>query len=245
MFLLKDGTMKDIIKNMGDAGLIELCGVFKEYERAAGCVHALYDVDLAIGEGEFVSVIGQSGSGKSTLMNIIGCLTTPTRGEVSVGGRKMEHMSAKELAQLRNRTIGFIFQSFCLVSRMTALENVELPLMFRGQPPAKRRAAAKNALERVGLGERMSHRPYELSGGQQQRVANARAICAAPPILLADEPTGNLDSASGEAVLALLEELHADGRTIVLITHDDAVSRRAQRRITIADGRITREERLK
>ena len=222
MFLLKDGTMKDIIKNMGDAGLIELCGVFKEYERAAGCVHALYDVDLAIGEGEFVSVIGQSGSGKSTLMNIIGCLTTPTRGEVSVGGRKMEHMSAKELAQLRNRTIGFIFQSFCLVSRMTALENVELPLMFRGQPPA-----------------------YELSGGHQQRVAIARAICAAPPILLADEPTGNLDSASGEAVLALLEELHADGRTIVLITHDDAVSRRAQRRITIADGRITREERLK
>mgnify|MGYP002944482038 CR=1 FL=1 len=201
---------------MGDAGLIELCGVFKEYERAAGCVHALYDVDLAIGEGEFVSVIGQSGSGKSTLMNIIGCLTTPTRGEVSVGGRKMEHMSAKELAQLRNRTIGFIFQSFCLVSRMTALENVELAMQICKHP-----LDASEVLAEVGLEERMNNFPAQLSGGEQQRVSIARALAKNPKLLLCDEPTGALDYNTGKAILKLLQNMCRErGMTVIVITHN-------------------------
>ncbi|MBC7279753.1 ABC transporter ATP-binding protein [Nocardioides sp.] len=203
---------------------------------------ALRGVDMEISAGEYVAVIGPSGSGKSTLMNILGCLDVPTEGSYRLGGEDVSTMSEASLAQVRNRRIGFVFQQFNLLPSLPAWRNVELPLMYAGVTKAQRRERAARALERVGLGDRLENRPGELSGGQQQRVAVARALVTEPDIILADEPTGNLDSGSTEAVLALLDELHAHGRTIVLITHEHEVAERAGRNLTIRDGLITADE---
>jgi putative ABC transport system ATP-binding protein len=220
--------------------LITISNVFKIYNIGESEVHALNGISLCIGEGEFVAVVGRSGSGKSTLMNILGCLDTPTRGEYRLGGEDVAGMNDKSLAQVRNRRIGFVFQGFNLLGERDALENVELPLFYRGIPRTERRTLAEEALSRVGLEGRMRHRPSEMSGGQQQRVAIARAIAARPPIILADEPTGNLDSQSGEAVMEILNGLHREGRTIVLITHDDRIAATADRVILLRDGAIDR-----
>ncbi len=218
--------------------LITISNVFKIYNIGESEVRALNGISLCVGEGEFVAVVGRSGSGKSTLMNILGCLDTPTRGEYRLGGENVEGMSDKALAQVRNRRIGFVFQGFNLLGERDALENVELPLFYRGIPRAERRRLAEEALSRVGLEGRMRHRPAQMSGGQQQRVAIARAIAARPPIILADEPTGNLDSQSGEAVMEILNGLHREGRTIVLITHDDRIAATADRVIRLQDGTV-------
>lgn len=217
--------------------LIELQHVSKIYE-GGECVKALRDVSLCIDRGEFVAVIGQSGSGKSTLMNILGCLDTPSKGIYRLGGTDMSRASAALGAKVRSRRIGFIFQGFHLIPSLTALENVELPLLYRGMSREERRQRAEESLRRVGLCERMRHRPSELSGGQQQRVAIARALAAKPPLILADEPTGNLDSASGAEIMRMLHELHCDGHTVVLITHDPAIAESAERRIVIRDGQV-------
>lgn len=218
--------------------LITISNVFKIYNIGESEVRALNGISLCVGEGEFVAVVGRSGSGKSTLMNILGCLDTPTRGEYRLGGENVAGMSDKALAQVRNRRIGFVFQGFNLLGERDALENVELPLFYRGIPRAERRRLAEEALSRVGLEGRMRHRPAQMSGGQQQRVAIARAIAARPPIILADEPTGNLDSQSGEAVMEILNGLHREGRTIVLITHDDRIAATADRVIRLRDGAV-------
>ncbi len=217
--------------------LIELEQVSKIYDGGES-VKALCDVSLSIDRGEFVAVIGQSGSGKSTLMNILGCLDTPSKGVYRLGGMDMSRASAALGAQVRSRRIGFIFQGFHLIPSLTALENVELPLVYRGMSREERRERAVESLRRVGLWERMRHRPSELSGGQQQRVAIARALAAKPPLILADEPTGNLDSASGAEIMRMLHELHGDGHTVVLITHDPAIAASAERRIVIRDGQV-------
>ena len=213
-------------------------GVSKIYRPGPGQVPALRGVSLAIRQGEFVAIVGQSGSGKSTLMNLLGCLDTPSQGVCRIGGRDLSALDGKSLSAIRNREIGFIFQGFHLIPGLTAAENVELPLRYRGTPKGERRRLAARALERVGLEDRAGHRPGEMSGGQQQRVAIARAIAARPPILLADEPTGNLDVASGREVMSILRELWREGRTLVLITHDPAIAASAPRVITISDGRI-------
>ncbi len=218
--------------------LIELENVSKRYELRSGGVDALRGVYLSVAEGEFVAVVGVSGSGKSTLMNILGCLDRPTGGRYTLGGRDVGSMSPAELAGLRGSEIGFVFQNFNLLPRLTALENVEMPLILRGEPRASRRDRARRALAEVGLEHRTEHRPRELSGGQQQRVAIARALVTHPSLILADEPTGNLDRASGAAVLETLERLGARGATVVLITHDPETAARAGRRITLRDGRI-------
>jgi len=202
-------------------------------------VRALNGVSLHIKPKEFVSVIGPSGSGKSTLMNMIGCLDVATSGDYILDGKRVENMTENELAAIRNEKIGFIFQGFNLLNKLTAIENVELPLVYRGIAPQRRRELAEEALRRVGLENRMHHKPRELSGGQQQRVAIARALSSKPPLILADEPTGNLDSKSGVEVMKMLKEIHSEGNTIVLITHDSDVARQAQRVVRIADGRIT------
>lgn len=218
--------------------MIDLDHVSKTYHSGSGLVQALKDVDLHIGRGEFVAVVGRSGSGKTTLMNILGCLDDPTEGVYRLLGLPVGSLENREKARIRNQEIGFVFQSFNLVPSLTALENVELPLTFRGEEPAKRREAARMALEQVGLAARAGHRPGELSGGQQQRVAIARAIAARPPLILADEPTGNLDPPAGEQVMELLRGLNAGGHTIVLITHDRGVARQAARRVRMEDGRL-------
>lgn len=218
--------------------LITISNVYKIYNVGENEVRALNGISLCVGEGEFVAVVGRSGSGKSTLMNILGCLDTPTRGEYCLGGEDVAGMSDKALAQVRNRRIGFVFQSFNLLGERDALENVELPLFYRGIPRAERRRLAEEALTRVGLEGRMRHRPTEMSGGQQQRVAIARAIAARPPIILADEPTGNLDSQSGSSVMEILNGLHREGRTVVLITHDDRIAATADRVIRLQDGAV-------
>lgn len=217
--------------------LIELQHVSKIYEGGEQ-VLALDDVSLSVDDGEFVAVIGQSGSGKSTLMNILGCLDVPTKGRYLLSGRDMSRVSPAVGASVRSRQIGFIFQGFHLIPSLTAEENVELPLIYRGMRREERRNRASEALRRVGLSERMRHRPSELSGGQQQRVAIARALAASPPLILADEPTGNLDSASGAQIMDMLHELNRDGHTVVLITHDQAIANTAPRRIVIRDGRV-------
>ncbi len=216
--------------------------ITKVYTIGGENVRALDGASLTIHEGEFVSIIGPSGSGKSTLMNIIGCLDVADSGEYILDGQSIEQYSEEELARIRNKKIGFVFQSFNLLSRMSAQSNVELPLIYQRMHLAERRERASAALERVGLKDRASHRPAELSGGQQQRVAIARALATEPAILLADEPTGNLDSKTGDDIIALFHELHDAGDTIVLITHNEDIAKQAQRRIRIMDGRVSEVE---
>ncbi len=218
--------------------LISLQQVSKTYRTASTAVDALHDVSLDIRRGEWVAIVGRSGSGKSTLMNILGCLDRPSVGRYLLDGRDTATLSPQELSRIRGQHIGFVFQKFHLIPELTALENAELPLLYRGLGTAARQQLAKESLRRVGLGDRLHHRPSELSGGQQQRVATARAIAAHPPLILADEPTGNLDSESGEIVMALIRELHEDGHTVVLITHDDGVAAQAERRVYMKDGQL-------
>ena len=216
--------------------LIELEGVGKRYGSGEAAVHALRGVDLLIGAGDFVAVTGPSGSGKSTLMNILGCLDVPSEGRYRFAGEDVAAMDDSELASIRNRRIGFVFQQFNLLPRLSAWRNVEMPLLYRSAKD--RRGSAVRALEMVGLGDRVEHRPTQLSGGQQQRVAIARALVTDPDLILADEPTGNLDSASAHEILGVLSRLHAEGRTIVLITHDSSVAAVAPRQVHILDGRV-------
>jgi len=218
--------------------LIALDGVSRVYSSGRLEVVALRDVDLRIEEGEFVAIIGPSGSGKTTLMNILGCLDRPTTGSYRLAGASVGSLDDDTLARLRSRTIGFVFQSFNLLPRTSALENVATPLIYQGVGRRERLDRARAALERLGLGDRLEHESSELSGGQQQRVAMARAIVSDPPLLLADEPTGNLDTASGAEVLAVLRELHSAGRTVVLITHEHDVAALSDRQIHVRDGRI-------
>lgn len=225
------------------SAIIELAGVRKTYRTGSVEFEALRGVDIRIDEGEYVAVIGPSGSGKSTLMNLLGCLDLPTEGRYVLAGDDTSSLDESALAAIRNRRIGFVFQQFHLLPSMTAWRNVELPLVYAGVPRAERRERAVAALSRVGLGDRIDHRPGELSGGQQQRVAVARALVTEPALLLADEPTGNLDSRSTQDVLGLFDELHASGRTIVLITHEPDVAARAQRNLVFDDGRITLDRR--
>ena len=201
-------------------------------------VRALDHVNLQIHENEFVAIIGQSGSGKSTLMNMLGCLDIPTSGTYMLHDKDVSHMSDNELSDIRNKEIGFIFQGFNLIANLTALENVELPLIYRGVGRKERAKLSETALEKVGLAKRKTHKPSEMSGGQQQRVAIARAIAQAPPIILADEPTGNLDSGSTKEIMEILKGLHEEGRTVILITHDNDIAAQAKRVIKIMDGRI-------
>ncbi|MFT3889386.1 MAG: ABC transporter ATP-binding protein [Arachnia sp.] len=224
--------------------VLRLTDVTKTYASGELEVQALRGVSLTVEQGEYVAIMGPSGSGKSTLMNILGCLDVLTTGSYELAGRDVAHLDEDDLAEVRNRDIGFVFQQFNLLPALPAWRNVELPLLYAGVPKAERKARAIAALERVGLGERVAHRPSELSGGQQQRVAVARALVGEPAMILADEPTGNLDSRSTEDVLALLDELHAAGRTVVLITHEAEVAARAQRVLHVRDGLVTYEEAL-
>lgn len=219
--------------------MIRLEGITKVYKMGTNEVRALDGVDLHIRPHEFVSVIGPSGSGKSTLMNMIGCLDVPTSGRYWIDGVEGSRMSDNQLADLRNKKLGFIFQQYNLLNKLSALENVELPLIYRGINSAKRRRLAEEALERVGLKDKMHHRPTELSGGQQQRVSIARALSSHPSLILADEPTGALDSKSGIEIMQMLHELHSEGNTIVIITHDLGIAKQAERIVTIRDGKIT------
>ncbi len=224
--------------------LVDIRNLSKIYRTGAEEVHALGGVSLRVEAGEFVTIVGQSGSGKSTLMNMLGCLDLPDSGEYLLDGEDVAHIPETALARIRNRRIGFIFQGFNLIPSLNALENVELPLIYRGIPTRQRRELARSALEQVGIGNRLRHRPGQLSGGQQQRVAIARAIAARPPILLADEPTGNLDSGSGAEVMGILRALHAEGRTVILITHDDRIAQTAQHLIRIVDGTVAEDRYL-
>ena len=218
--------------------LIKVMDLCKIYNPGENEVRALDHVNLEIDRGEFVAIIGQSGSGKSTFMNMLGCLDIPTSGKYYLNGTDVSTMSDNELSLVRNKEIGFIFQGFNLIPNLTAVENVELPLIYRGIDKKERRKLATEALEMVGLSHRIHHKPSEMSGGQQQRVAIARAIAAKPPVILADEPTGNLDSASSKEILNILKNLHKDGRTVILITHDDGIAARAKRVVRIMDGKI-------
>jgi len=221
--------------------LIELAGIGKVYDTGAVKVEALRGVDLAVAAGEFVAIVGPSGSGKSTLMNIIGCLDTPTEGSYRLKGEEVGTLGVDRLAEIRNRRIGFVFQNFNLLPQLTAFENVEMPLLFAGRGARERRERTEHLLAQVGLAERMKHRPTELSGGQMQRVAIARALACEPDIILADEPTGNLDSAAGTDIISVFAELWEKGHTLLLITHDAAVATRTRRTVHVADGRIVED----
>jgi len=223
--------------------LIKVRDMYKIYNPGENEVRALDGVSLDINEGEFVAIVGHSGSGKSTLMNMLGCLDVPTSGTYILNGRDVSRLSDNELSEVRNLDIGFIFQGFNLIPNLNALENVELPLIYRNVDRNKRRELAKEALKKVGLENRMKHKPSEMSGGQQQRVAIARAIAASPPLILADEPTGNLDSKSTKDIMAILNELNEQGNTIVLITHDDGIAENAKRVVRIMDGQIESDTR--
>jgi putative ABC transport system ATP-binding protein len=221
--------------------VIEITNMFKKYVMGNNVVTALNNVNLNIKAHEFVSIIGPSGSGKSTLMNMLGCLDVPTSGTYVLDGKEVSKMKDEELAEIRNFKIGFIFQRFNLLQKLSALENVELPLVYQGVSAREAKERAKNALDSVGLLDRMHHRPNELSGGQQQRVAIARALVTDPPVILADEPTGALDSKTGIEVMGILKDLHAKGNTIILITHDNSLAMQAKRMIRIQDGEITED----
>lgn len=223
------------------SALVEIQDISKIYNPGENEVRALDHISLTIQKGEFVAIIGQSGSGKSTLMNMIGCLDVPTEGTYILNGQNVSKLSDNELSDIRNQEIGFIFQGFNLIANLTAQENVELPLIYRGVPKKERHELSVAALKKVGLAHRMDHRPSEMSGGQQQRVAIARAIAQAPPVILADEPTGNLDSASSMEILDILKQLHAENRTVILITHDYDIAKQAKRVIRIKDGKIERD----
>jgi len=218
--------------------LIQLSDIHRDYVVGGETVRALDGINIGIEKGEYVAIVGQSGSGKSTLMNVIGCLDTPTAGRYELNGKDVSHMNDDELADIRNREIGFIFQNFQLLPRESALHNVELPLVYRGVPAKERRERAIAALKQVKLENRMSHKPTELSGGQRQRVAIARALAGDPSLLLADEPTGNLDSSTGEEIVKLFEEIHAAGHTIVLVTHEPKLAARCPRAVRLSDGRV-------
>ena len=221
--------------------LIEVRDVYKIYNPGENQVNALDGVSITIDEGEFVAIIGQSGSGKSSLMNMLGLLDTPTHGEYYINGKLVDDLTDDQMSVIRNEEIGFIFQGFNLISSLSALENVELPLVYRGMPKQERREISQQALERVGLGSRIHHLPAEMSGGQQQRVAVARAIAAKPPVILADEPTGNLDTKSTKEVMAILHELKDEGRTVIVITHDNEIAEEAERVIRIRDGKVVED----
>ena len=221
---------------------LALRDVDKTYVMGADTVHALRGVSLDIIQNEYVAVMGPSGSGKSTLMNIIGCLDVPSSGTYSLQGEMVADMSENQLAEIRNRKIGFVFQTFNLIPRANIYHNVELPLVYGGMSKAKRRVRTEHAIERVGLSDRMKHKPTELSGGQRQRVAIARALVCDPSIILADEPTGNLDSKTGDEIISVLDDLHASGQTIVLVTHEDYIAKHAKRVIRLMDGSIESDE---
>jgi putative ABC transport system ATP-binding protein len=222
--------------------LIELKKLTKDYHIGTETVHALRGVDLKIDKGEYVSIMGPSGSGKSTLMNVLGCLDTPSGGTYNLNRSNVSTMDDDQLAEIRNREIGFVFQNFNLLPRATSLHNVELPLIYNGTPSSKRRSLAEKALTKVGLKERMLHRPNELSGGQRQRVAVARALVNNPSIILADEPTGNLDTRTGDEIMELFEGLHDSGNTIILVTHEEYIAEHTDRIIRLRDGVIERDE---
>ncbi|HCA30792.1 MAG TPA: macrolide ABC transporter ATP-binding protein [Ruminococcaceae bacterium] len=222
--------------------IIQIQDLYKIYNQGVNQVRALDGVSLAVEQGEFLAIVGHSGSGKSTLMNMVGCLDTPTFGVYKLEGKDVASMTDDQLSVMRNRHIGFVFQGFNLIAGLNALENVELPLIYRSMKREQRRKVAIECLERVGLGNRMHHRPAEMSGGQQQRVAIARAIAAHPPIILADEPTGNLDTASGRDVMNILLDLNAEGRTVILITHDREIASSAKRIVEIQDGKVISDQ---
>jgi putative ABC transport system ATP-binding protein len=222
--------------------LIELSEIFKIYDMGAEKVHALNGVNLTIAQGEYVAIMGASGSGKSTLMNLIGCLDSPSTGRYLLNGVAVEELDDTELASIRNKEIGFVFQTFNLLARTDALHNVELPLIYAGVPRKERRDRAQNALERVGLGSRIHHQPNELSGGQRQRVAIARALVNEPSLLLADEPTGNLDSATSLEIMQLFNELHSGGNSVILVTHEPEIAAYAWRQVSLRDGKVLTDQ---
>ena len=236
--IVRDGQ---VIRPKGNL-VIRIERITKEYEMGYTTVRALKGVDLAIHRNEYLAVMGPSGSGKSTLMNMLGCLDTPTTGRYEFNGRDVAAMEDDELAEIRNREIGFVFQTFNLLPRSTGFENVELPLIYANVNAGERRMRAERAMEAVGLGDRMYHKPNELSGGQRQRVAIARALVNNPSIILADEPTGNLDSRTGEEIMVLLENLYESGHTIVVVTHEENIARNARRIVRLRDGRIESDE---
>ena len=221
--------------------LLDIRGLRVEYHTDEDVVYAVNGLDLTIGKGEFVAVVGQSGSGKSTMMNVLGCLDIPTRGTYLLGGTDVRELTDKELSHIRNKQIGFIFQQYNLIQSLTVLENVELPLIYQGVDADERRELAMEALERVGLLGRIKHKPVEMSGGQQQRVAIARAIATHPPIIMADEPTGALDSHTGHDVLRFLQQLNREGSTVILITHDNGIAATARRCVRLQDGKIVED----
>ncbi|MBI5807041.1 MAG: ABC transporter ATP-binding protein [Ignavibacteriales bacterium] len=225
--------------------MITIEHIAKIYQVGSEEVHALADISLKIDKGEYVAIMGPSGSGKSTLMNILGCLDTPTKGIYNFNGVDVSQMNDNELAQIRNKEIGFVFQTFNLLPRSDALHNVELPLIYAGIPSAERKERAKEALEHVGLADRIHHKPNELSGGQRQRVAIARALVTRPSIILADEPTGNLDTKTGEDIMALFNEIYEQGNTIILVTHEEYIAEHAERILRIRDGLIEKDEQVK
>ncbi|MDX1482508.1 MAG: ABC transporter ATP-binding protein [Woeseiaceae bacterium] len=221
--------------------VIELRGIRRRYVMGGETIHALDGVDLVIARNEYAAIMGPSGSGKSTLMNVIGCLDSPDAGEYRLNGQLVSAMGDRMLARARNREIGFVFQTFNLLARLTALANVEVPLVYAGVARRERHARASEALERVGLGDRMLHRPSEMSGGQRQRVAIARALVTRPSILLADEPTGNLDSTTGAEIMQLFDELHASGHTLIVVTHERDIADHAERLIRLSDGAVVED----
>jgi len=222
--------------------LIEIQNIIKNYQVGLEVVHALRGVNVNIDSGEYVAIMGPSGSGKSTLMNIFGCLDTPTGGTYILNNSNISHLNDNQLAEIRNREIGFVFQTFNLLPRATALHNVELPLIYKGLPAAKRKEMAESTLEKVGLKDRMHHRPNELSGGQRQRVAIARALVNNPSIILADEPTGNLDTRTGDEIMEIFESIHDEGNTIIMVTHEEYIAEHSDRIIRLRDGLVERDE---